>query len=185
MEWIDLKTVYTILHIFGAIIGAGGAYVSDAMFFASIKDRIISGRELQFMKIGSMFVWGGLILSIISGLLLFSTNPAAYLESSKFLIKTFIVFVIFANGIYFHAGHLPMIHRHKDHHYPSSDEFNRKKKFLIASGVISATSWTFVIILGSLRIIPIDFWAALAGYLVFEVIAISLSLVIFKYKKVF
>jgi hypothetical protein len=185
MEWIDLKTLYTVLHIFGAILGAGGAYVSDAMFFTSIKDRVISGRELQFMKIGSTFVWFGLILSIISGLLLFSTNPALYLESSKFLIKVLIVFVIFANGIYFHAGHLPMIHRHKDHHYPSSDEFNRKKKFLIVSGVISITSWTLTIILGSLRMIPIDFWTALAGYIIFEIVAISAALIISKYKKIF
>ncbi|NCS99001.1 hypothetical protein GW764_02325 [Candidatus Parcubacteria bacterium] len=185
MDWIDLKTFYLILHIFGAVLGAGGAYVSDAMFFASIRDRIISGRELQFMKIGSAFVWFGLILSIISGILLFSTNPAIYIESSKFLIKVFIVLVILINGVYFHMGHLPMIHRHKDHHYPSSDEFNRKKKFLIASGVISVTSWTFTIILGSLRMIPIDFWTALISYLVFEIIAIFFALLIFKYKKVF
>jgi hypothetical protein len=118
-------------------------------------------------------------------LLLFSTNPALYLESSKFLIKVLIVFVIFANGIYFHAGHLPMIHRHKDHHYPSSDEFNRKKKFLIVSGVISITSWTLTIILGSLRMIPIDFWTALAGYIIFEIVAISAALIISKYKKIF
>jgi len=60
MDWIDAKTVYTIFHIFGAIIGAGGAYVSDAMFFASIKDEVISKVELRFMKIGSTFVWVGL-----------------------------------------------------------------------------------------------------------------------------
>lgn len=185
MEWIELKDLYILLHIFGAILGAGGAYVSDAMFFSSIRDKVISHRELQFMKIGSTFVWAGLIISIISGILLFMTSPGVYLESSKFLIKVFIVFVIFVNGIYFHAGHLPMLHRHKDQHYPSSDEFNRKKKFLIASGVVSVTSWTLAVILGSLRMIPIDFYTALISYIIFEILAVTFVLIVSKYKKIF
>lgn len=180
MEWIDLKTIYTLLHIFGAIFGAGGAYVSDAMFFSSVKDKTITKKELHFMKIGSVFVWGGLISSIISGLLLFSTNPEIYLESSKFLIKVFIVLIIFINGIYFHTHHLPMMHRHADTHYPSSDEFARKKKFLIISGVISMTSWTFAVILGSLRMIPIDFTTALIFYISFEIVAILITLLFFR-----
>jgi hypothetical protein len=185
MEWIDLKSIYTVLHIFGAVIGAGGAYVSDAMFFSSIKDKIISGRELQFMKIGSTFVWVGLFISIVSGLLLFSTNPAGYLESSKFLIKNFIVLVILINGIYFHWQHIPLLNRNKDIHYDSSKEFVRKKKFLMISGVISVTSWTFAIILGSLRMIPIDFYTALIIYLIFEIVAILFALIILKVKKIF
>ena len=180
MEWIDAKTVYTILHVFGAVLGAGGAYLSDAMFFASIKDEIISKVELRFLKIGSAFVWIGLALLFISGLLLFSTNPAGYLESSKFMIKMFIVFVIFINGLVFHFTHLPRLHRHADHHLPSSDEFTRKAKLLIASGVVSVTSWTFALILGSLRMIPIDFTTALIGYLVFEIFAVAIALAISK-----
>jgi len=178
MEWIDAKTIYTIAHVFGAIFGAGGAYVSDAMFFSSVRDKVISKKELHFMKIGSMFVWAGLILAIISGFLLFMTNPSGYLESSKFLIKMFVVLVILINGIYFHAGHLPMLHRHADSHYPSSSEFIRKKKLLIISGVISMTSWTFAVILGSLRMIPVDFLTALIIYLAFEIIAIAIALII-------
>jgi len=180
MEWIDIKTIYTLLHIFGAVRGVGGAYISDAIFCSSVKDRIISKVELRFMKIGSVFVWSGLILLIISGALLFSTNPAGYLESSKFLIKMLIVFVIFVNGIVFHILHLPLIHRHAGQHYPSSDEFTRKKKLLVASGVVSVTSWTLALILGVLRMIPIDFWTALWAYLVFEIVAISLSLLFAK-----
>jgi len=180
MEWIDAKTIYTIAHIFGAILGAGGAYVSDAMFFSSVKDKMISKKELQFMKIGSSFVWLGLFILLISGTLLFMTDPSGYMESSKFLIKMLIVLVIILNGIYFHAGHLPMLHRHADSHYPSSAEFIKKKKLLIISGVISITSWTFTIILGGLRMIPIDFMTALIIYVVFEIVAIIIATVFFK-----
>ena len=176
MEWIDIKTVLTILHIFGAVIGAGGAYMSDAMFFSTIKDEVISGRELRFLKLGSNFVWGGLALLFLSGLGLFLTDPSGYMESSKFLIKMFIVLVIFINGIIFHLEHLPRMRRHADHHFPSSDEFNRKKKLLIASGVVSVTSWTFALILGGLRMIPIDFTTALIGFIVFEIISVTIAL---------
>lgn len=177
MDWIDAKTIYTLFHIFGAIVGAGGAYMSDAMFFASIKDEVISKVELKFMKIGSTFVWIGLAILFVSGLLLFSTNPSVYIASSKFQIKMFVVLVIFLNGLVFHMTHLPRMHRHADHHYPSSDEFSRKSKFLIASGVVSVTSWTFSIILGTLRTIPVDFTLALAGYILFEVIFVYIALV--------
>lgn len=185
MDWIDAKTVYTIVHVFGAILGAGGAYVSDAMFFSSIKDRVISHRELQFMRLGSTFVWAGLIIAIVSGILLFSTNPEVYSQSSKFLLKVTLVGVIFLNGVYFHKGHMPLLHRHKDEHYPSSDEFMRRKKLLITSGVISMTTWTFVVILGMLRSIPIDLVTGLVGYVLFEFVAIMCARFIFKVGKVF
>ena len=170
---IDLKTIYTILHVFGAIVGAGGAYVSDAMFFSSVKDEVISQTELRFLRLGSMFVWIGLAIIVVSGALLFSTNPEAYLVSSKFQIKMLIVAVIFVNGLIFHWGHMPHLNRHVDTHYPSSREFIRRKKFLIASGVISFTSWTFAVILGGLRSIPFEFSEALVLYLVIEIVMIG------------
>jgi len=76
--------------------------------------------------------------------------------------------------------HLPRMHRHAGHHYPSSDEFTRKSKFLIASGVVSVTSWTFSIILGSLRIIPIDFTTAFIGYILFEIVFVYTALIFAK-----
>ena len=168
------------MHVIGAVIGAGGAYLSDAIFFASTKDRTINKTEFKFMKLGSIFVWSGLALLFISGLLLFSTNPAGYMESSKFLVKMFIVFIIFVNGIFFHVFHFPKIYRHINHHYPSSDEFMRNKKLLMISGVISMTSWTFALILGGLRFIPITFTEALFVYVIFELVSIFIALRFFK-----
>ena len=50
MDFIDTKTVLTIVHVFGAIIGAGGAYMSDLMFFSSIKDEKIEPLEFKLYK---------------------------------------------------------------------------------------------------------------------------------------
>lgn len=180
MDFIEYKSIFTILHIFGAVLGAGGAYLGDAIFFSSVKDKTISKDEFRFMKLSSYFVWAGLILSIISGILLFMTNPDFYLASDKFLIKTLIVGIIFVNGIFFHIFHFPRIYRHISHHYPSSDEFMRKKKFLVISGVISITSWTAAVALGSLRSIPISFSEALITYVLFEAVAICIALTLFK-----
>lgn len=180
MEMIDLKTIYTIFHVFGAVLGAGGAYVSDAMFFSAVRDEVITKTELRFLRLGSTFVWLGLIILVISGALLFSTNPEAYMASSKFQIKMLIVAIIFVNGVIFHWGHMPHLHRHVDVHYPSSDEFVRRKKFLVASGVISFTSWTFAVILGMLRMIPFTFVDALLLYLVVEVVTIGFAMLFAK-----
>ncbi|MCI5108601.1 MAG: hypothetical protein MRY49_02010 [Candidatus Pacebacteria bacterium] len=176
MDLSDLKEFFIILHVLGAVIGAGAAFISDAMFFSSVKDRVVSRTEIRFMKIGSTFVWIGLVILFISGSLIFLTDPEGYLSSSKFLIKMFIVFVIFLNGIVFHAKHLPLIGRHADHHYPSSDEFVRKKKLLTISGVISVTSWMLALILGSLSSIPFSFITALVVYLLIEIVSIFVVL---------
>ena len=52
-DFIEIKTVYTILHLFGIAIGAGGAFASDLIFFKSIKDGKLSNTEFGFMEMGS------------------------------------------------------------------------------------------------------------------------------------
>ena len=177
---MEIKIIYTIFHILGAVLGAGGAYVSDAMFFSSVRDRVIGAVELRFLRLGSIFVWMGLGVLIVSGALLFSTNPAGYLASSKFVFKMFVVLVILINGIVFHTVHLPRIHRHAGHHYPSSDEFMRKRGILVASGVVSMTSWTVALVLGVLRSIPVDLGTGILVYIIFEIVMISGALLFSK-----
>lgn len=164
LDFIDIKTVYLIAHVFGAILGAGGAYASDAMFFSTIRDGIIDRHELRFMKIGSRLVWGGVILLFISGLLLVSTDPARYLASSKFLAKITIVFIIVINGIVFHLVHIPHIHKHLELKFAESPSFLKKSSFLLASGAVSIVSWTATVILGMLRQVPYDYWQIMGFY---------------------
>jgi hypothetical protein len=52
-EFIDAKTVAVIFHLFGVALGAGGAFMSDAMFFKTIEDLAISTTEIRFLKLGS------------------------------------------------------------------------------------------------------------------------------------
>lgn len=183
MDFIDAKGLYTILHIFGAALGAGGAYMSDAMFMSSVKDDKLSATEMRFLRIGSAFVWLGLTLLLLSGVGIFFTDPTFYMDSSKFLAKMSIVLIIALNGLVFHISHLPRMHRHIGAHLPSSDEFTRKKALLVVSGAVSFSSWTSALILGSLRGLPFSYIEIMSIYLGFVAIATLGAFVVFRYKK--
>jgi hypothetical protein len=167
---------YLIGHIFGAVLGAGAAYMTDAIFFTAKKDKIITSDELKFIKLGSRVVWIGIILSILSGLLLVWPRLAGHLESAKFMLKMFVFLVLVINGAVFHFVHLPLISRHADMQYNSSPEFLRKKKYLAASGAISMTSWALVIVLGVLRDIPLTLAQGIGAYLLLQVVTVSTAM---------
>lgn len=166
MEIIDTKTLYTIGHLIGVALGAGGAFVSDAMFIKSARDKRFSRTEIGFLKLGSTLVWIGVAVLIGSGAALFSLDPAGYMASSKFLTKITIVGIIILNGLVFHFWHLPLIDRHKDIHFATSDEFVRKRVWVLMSGGISGFSWTVAIVLGALRGLPYSYGTLMLIYLV-------------------
>lgn len=174
-ESIELKHLFTIFHFLGIIIGMGGALMSDAIFFSSISDEKVSHTEMRFLRLGGRVVWLGLIIAIISGVLLFSLNPEKYWASSKFLAKMTIVIVIALNGFLFHIIHIPRLHRHIGHHFPSSDEFMRMAPLLIASGAVSVISWAFALILGSLRSLPYSYASIMIVYIATLFISIVIA----------
>jgi len=166
MENISLYSVLLLVHLFGIILGAGGAFVSDGIFFTALKDRIISGDELRIFRSASHFIWIGIILLVISGTGLFLQDIERLSTSAKFISKMTVVLVIVANGVIFHLVHMSFIHGHL------GKTLATKRKpakaflipFVLASGVVSMVSWTATIILGSLRSIPISYVGFLAVY---------------------
>jgi len=165
MDFLDYRTAITIFHLLGVVFGAGGALASDFIFFSSIKDKKISHTEMRFLKLGSKMIWVGLAILVISGALLFATDPDRYLHSGKFLAKMTIVAIIIANGIVFHLVHIPRLHRHAGKYLPSEAEFVRRSPSLIASGAISIISWISALVLGAIRSVPYDYWVIMAFYL--------------------
>ncbi len=176
---MDPKIFLTIVHLFGVVIGAGGAYMSDLLFFSATKDNKISQTEMRFLELGSRMIWLGLLILFLSGLGLFLIDPAKYLASAKFLVKITIVLVIFINGLVFHFFHLDRIRRHVGEYFTSSDQFMRWRPVLISSGAISFVSWTTAIILGTLPSIPFTYTAGLAIYLGLITLAIVVARLLF------
>jgi hypothetical protein len=166
-EFIDLKTIYLVAHVFGAILGAGGAFASDAMFFSTIKDGRITADELRFMKLGSKLVWTGLAILVLSGLFLVSTDMERYLSSTKFLAKVTIVCIIVVNGIIFHLIHLPHIRGHLGIKFSESRTFMKKSSFLLVSGAVSMISWIFTVVLGVVSKTPFSYGQIFGVYLIF------------------
>lgn len=173
---MDPKTLFSIIHLFGVAIGAGGAFMSDAMFFSAVKDGKFSATEIRFLKLGSQMVWMGVVLLLISGALLFSLDPDHYLNSTKFLAKMTVVGVILINGAFFHLVHIPRITRHTGEYFTSSDEFVRTSPILFASGAVSFVSWSSAIVLGVLHQIPYGYGEIMLAYSLILAVAIGLAL---------
>ena len=176
LGFIETKDLFLIIHLFGVVIGMGGAFVSGQMFFSSVKDQKISDTELRFLELGSKMVWIGLTILVVSGAVLFSLDTERYLDSSKFLVKMTIVAILIVNGFLFHVSHLPRIARHIGEHLPSSDEFMRRKHFLLVNGAISVVSWSSALILGALKTVPYAYWQIMLVYGVIVVLAGGISL---------
>ena len=179
-NFLDPKTIYLILHIFGAILGAGGAFASDAMFFSTIKDGRINHDELRFMKLGGKLVWLGITILIISGILLVSMDPSKYLMSDKFLSKMTIVVLIIINGGIFHLIHIPHIRDHIGIRFKDSPTFIKRAPLVLASGALSMISWITVVILGMLKDVPYTYIEIMGTYVAIVAVAIIGAMVMKK-----
>lgn len=162
---IDPKTLWTIIHIFGVVFGAGGAFVSDVMFFQTIRDKKISHTEMTFLSVGSRIAWIGAITLLISGLGIFSQSPDMYLASSKFLLKMTVVLVIFINGLLFQTVHLPRMRQSVGLMLSQKSTLIKHGRSVVASGAISGWSWSLALILGVLPSIPLSTGIAVSLYI--------------------
>lgn len=176
--FIDYKTFWVIVHLLGVVLGAGGAFLTDMMYLTSINDKVITKSELRFVKLGSRFVWMGLLVIIISGIFIFFTNIDAYMQSSKFISKMTIVLILLINGLVFHFIHLPVLGRNLGVYLPNSLDFKHRSFGLYLSGAISVISWVVVLVLGSLKQVPYSFFQIFSFYLVLILIASLFALVV-------
>lgn len=179
-EFITLKMIYVALHIFGVAIGAGAAYMSDAIFLSSVKDRVLSSVEIRILTLLSKLVWLGLGLLLVSGILLFSIDPVGYATSAKFLAKMTIVGVLLINGIIFHRTHLPLIKSTENKVLTDYSRFQKGSPFLVISGAVSVVSWSFAIFFGVLRGIPYSYMTIMLVYLGVVLFAAGVALLVRK-----
>jgi len=103
--------VLIILHLLGVVLGAGGAFVGDFLFFAASKDKKFDTSEVNLLKTTSRVTWIGVITLIISGLLLVWMSDFIALGSSHFQLKMLVVLVIIINGFIFHISHMPYLEK--------------------------------------------------------------------------
>jgi hypothetical protein len=180
-EFLDFKTIFILVHVFGAVLGAGGAFASDAMFFSTIKDGRINNQELRFLKLGGKLVWAGLIVLVVSGFFILFSDLEKYLSSTKFLAKATIVGVIIINGVIFHRIHIPHIQGHLGIKFSESRTFMKKASFLLASGAISVVSWVSTLILGTLKYVPYSYISIMTVYVFLVICTVAGALFMKRY----
>lgn len=162
-----------MLHVLAVIVGMGAAIVSDVFFNIFIRDRKIQQRESQTLYILSKIIWAGLFFIVLTGLLIFLSDPARY-NTAKFLAKMTIVGVIALNGILFWKIVHPALEKLDFHDQNFRHKYVRMRKISFALGSISVISWLSAFILGSVRNIPVSYPEAMGIYLglcVFGIIA--------------
>lgn len=163
--FLNLETILLLAHIFGAILGAGAAFTSDAMFMSSVKDGRITETEMRFLRLGSKLVWSGVFLLVASGILLFSLAPDWYLSSDRFLAKMSIVAVIIANGLIFHIFHIPLLKNNLDVPFASSPAILKRSVLILISGSISMISWISTVALGVIKNLPWEYGLIMGIYI--------------------
>lgn len=175
---MDMYSFVVILHLIGAVLGAGGASAAAMIFSRSIADLRLSREEISFMRGASLMVWTGLLILVVSGIYLAWASWDHVSVSPKFWAKQTIVGILFINGLFLNLRLMPRFVRHEGKHLPSSDEFMRYRHEVFISGGISGTSWYAALILGALRNIPYSYGEIMSVYALALIVVVGAALLI-------
>lgn len=162
------------IHLFGVVIGFGGAVIADILFFKFLNDERISKSEANVLRTMSLIIWAGALVLICSGILLLLSDLERYTTSAKFLLKMVVVGVIVLNGIVLNFVVTPKLESLHFGELKTPEELKTEKVrgLVFATGAISAVSWWTAFILGLLKFSPAPFPILLGVYLSVVVAAI-------------
>ncbi len=173
----EYRTTIIIFHALAALVGVGTATVTDVFFFKYLKDYKISESEQKTMETLSGVIWIALGVLVLTGIGLFVPESERLLDSSKFITKSFAVFVLIINGVLLNLSISPRMMEitFGDNFSHQRHDLHRLRKLAFALGAISITSWYTVFVLGSLKSIPLSIQQALWAYLTLLVVVIVVS----------
>ena len=153
------KGVFVGLHLFGLVLGLGGATISDIMFFKFLRDLKISKFEKNVLHAFSQIIWLGLGILLFSGFSLYLPRAEELNHSSKFLVKALVVLIIIINGSFLNLFISPKLTS-----IPFKKSFLKLKSknlfyrhLAVALGSISVVSWYTAFVLGMLKSVPLTF----------------------------
>jgi hypothetical protein len=161
---MDLYTVAVIVHVFGAVLGAGAVTVNDWQFMRAIGDRELG---VAYQKSARQFSWiiiAGFLLLLVSGGYFMYARPALW-RSEKIITKLGIVAVIAVNGWLMNKrlhGELDKL---------TSADWEKKTAAMkelvtvgLPYGVVSSVSWWAAVLLGAAGRQPWFAWQVAGAY---------------------
>lgn len=158
------KSVSVMVHVFSVIFGMGAALVSDVLFNNFLADYKINKTENRVLGVLSKVIWVSLFAIMFSGIAIFLSNPEKYMNSSKFLVKIFIVCMIIINGYLFQRFIHPALSKFKFSDNNLHHKYVKLRKLSFALGAVSFISWMLAFILGSVNFVPFSFYQAVFIY---------------------
>ena len=171
----EYKKISVIAHVLSVIVGMGTALVSDVLFSVYVKDKKINKTENITLQVLSRVIWISLGLITLSGLAIFLSDPLTYAYSTKFLVKTAIVFVIILNGYLFWKITHKSLKKINFTDTNSNHKHVRIRRLSFAFGAVSVVSWLAAFILGSIDTLPVTFSMAMGIYTTIIILAIIVS----------
>ncbi len=173
----NYQIFFLTLHVLFVCIGLGGATISDLLFFKFLKDYKLSAKEVDVLHLLKSVILTSMVIIIVSGGLIYLSDPATYRTSSMFLLKMGISGVLLLNGIALHAFIGPRLIKFN---LQSPHTIGRGwYRIAFTLGAISITSWYSVFLLAMLkRAIPWSTLSIALGYCIVLLSAISISLLI-------
>lgn len=185
LSQFDLYKFLVIVHIVGTAIGAGGATLSDLLFFKSIEDGVISKQEFNLMHAGGLAIWGGLALLILSGggivAYQYTQGEVLFLTSTKLQSKLVIVSIIALNGLLLHTKVFPLFRKSLDQNV-TKELFLNHSGLIFTSGAVSATSWYAAMIIGAWRGLSTSPFIILSVYFAALTCAVIFAQIVGKFK---
>ncbi len=174
----EYKQLSVIVHVFAVVVGMGAAIISDVLFNFYIKDKKINPTENKTLEVLSRVIWISLGLIVLSGLTIFLSDPLTYADSTKFIVKMIIVFVIILNGYLFwkitHKSLKKINFTDTNIHH----KYVRIRRLSFAFGSVSLVSWLAAFILGSIDTISVLFGVAMGIYTAIIIFAIIASQIV-------
>lgn len=168
----DYKYLFVISHVLSVVLGMGTALVTDILVLRFGFNRGLSRFEVDTIRFLSHIVTGALALIVLTGALVFLSNPEGYLNSAKFLTKMTVVGALCVNGYLLHR----FVFKHiGDAGILTSPRMRRLRKIGFALGAVSLVSWITALSLGVLIRISIPYDLAIAFYVFVLVLGVLAS----------
>ena len=171
----QIRIPATVAHVVAVVFGMGAALVSDVLFSFFSKDKRLTRTEISVLSVLARIVTISLVVIALSGVVIFFSDSAKYLASTKFMAKMSILGVLVINGYVLHRYIWPHL-LNKSFFFAKRERFARVTAFLC--GAISVVSWLSVCVLGVLDGVPYAYGTIMALYVGILLVAMAVAVLI-------
>ena len=167
------KTGLRVTHFVALVVGLGAATLLDLIILRFLATKKVTRDHYHTVEFASRIVAVGLALLWASGvgfLVYYGMFDPEKLGNQKIWAKITIVGILTLNGVFIHRSVLPIIQRNVGR-FLFEGLTQKQRGLLLATGVVSATSWYVPLLLGSIP--QLNF--VVPAWIIFAVYATLLS----------